>query len=157
MDIDRSKHIKGKLCEAINNLQNFQKSWKKQEVKYLQKKFKKKTAWLFLSHFQPINHASKFKKIHYHLIIQEEIKEKLTVFNVVQISQGLSFRGSDIMTEFNLSIVELCSIFRVEYFRPKYNLIHALQQILDSRLFLKFYCIYVKCRCSSIKLGRRSL
>ena len=39
MDIDRSKHIKGKLCEAINNLQNFQKSWKKQEVKYLQKKF----------------------------------------------------------------------------------------------------------------------
>ena len=61
--------------------------------------------------------------------MQEEIKEKLTVFNVVQISQGLSFLGSDIMTEFNLSIVELCSIFRVEYFRPKYNLIHALQQI----------------------------
>ena len=92
VDIHRSKHIKGKLCEAINNLQNFQKSWKKQEVKYLQKKFKKKTAWLFLSHFQPINHASKFKKIHYYLIMHEEIKEKLTVFNVVQISQGLSFR-----------------------------------------------------------------
>ena len=37
--------------------------------------------------------------------MQEEIKEKVTAFTVVQISQGLSCRGIYIITDFNLSIV----------------------------------------------------
>ena len=57
-------------------------------------------------------------------MMQEEIKEKVTAFTVVQISQGLSCRGIYIITDFNLSIVEFL-IFRVEYFRLEYNLTHA--------------------------------
>ena len=56
--------------------------------------------------------------------MQEEIKEKVTAFTVVHISQGLSCRGIYIITDFNLSIAEFL-IFRVEYFRLEYNLTHA--------------------------------